>query len=216
MNRMNPNLLISGSYNAFDEWNGAGIYMFSGTYKSQTIAQPIYIGSSNNLSRRIQYQHLNDLRKDSHCNIPLQNSFNKYGEEQFVVWCLETVTNDNLLIEREQYWLEEYRPFADEFNGFNVCKTAGKGPDNLGKKASDETKRKMSEAHKGKIKSQSHLDNIAEARSKHFKLISPSGEVIEGKNLSKFCRERSFNQSNLSAVIRGERKSAYGYTLPMN
>jgi group I intron endonuclease len=46
-----------------------------------------------------------------------------------------------VLIEREQHYIDELDPF------FNICKVAGSP---LGVKHSKETRRKMSEAHKGK------------------------------------------------------------------
>jgi hypothetical protein len=51
-----------------------------------------------------------------------------------------------VLIEREQHYLDELDPF------FNICKVAGSV---LGVKHSKETRRKMSKAQKGKKKSHS-------------------------------------------------------------
>lgn len=43
-----------------------------------------YVGSSNNIERRIK-EHLNDLRASRHFCKYLQNSWNKYGEQSFEI-----------------------------------------------------------------------------------------------------------------------------------
>lgn len=45
------------------------------------------------------------------------------------------------------------------------------------------------------------------------KLLSPLGEVIEITNATEFANINKLNQSNLSAVLNGKRKSHLGYTL---
>ena len=56
----------------------------SGIYKIQNIVTGfIYIGCSQNIEKRFK-QHLRGLKRGSHCNRYLQNSFNKHGLENFV------------------------------------------------------------------------------------------------------------------------------------
>lgn len=54
----------------------------------------------------------------------------------------------------------------------------------------------------------------AEKRSKEFIIKSPNGEIIKGKNISKFCKENNLSSSHLRDVISGKRKSHKGWTLP--
>lgn len=62
-----------------------------------------YIGSSNQLNRR-ETVHFSALRNNRHGNTHLQNSFNKYGKENFefnvIVYC-----DESRQYEYEQYWL---------------------------------------------------------------------------------------------------------------
>jgi len=111
-----------------------------GIYKIQSIIKPerIYIGSANNMDNR-WWVHLNDLRKNKHHSIQLQRHYNKYGEADLVFIIIEPCLPVFLLI-REQYYIDTFKPY------FNTCKTAGS---NLGLKASEETKRKMSESRIG-------------------------------------------------------------------
>jgi len=54
----------------------------------------------------------------------------------------------------------------------------------------------------------------AEKLSKPFRLLSPSGEIEEGINISKFCRENDLDRGHISSVLNGKRKSHKGYKLP--
>ncbi len=150
-----PKLLISGSYNVFNEsWNGAGIYMCSGLYQSNTFKQPIYVGSANDLQKRIEWGHISHLNRNCHLhNPPLQNAWNKHGQENFVWYLIESCEPEKTL-EREQVYLDLYHPFVDEFGGFNISHETNSpgarfGSNNgfYGKKHTEETRKKMSENH---------------------------------------------------------------------
>jgi hypothetical protein len=52
---------------------------------------------------------------------------------------------------------------------------------------------------------------IAEKKSRDFSLISPEGEIINAKNLTKFCRDNNLRRSNIQAVLRGERNHHKGW-----
>lgn len=65
----------------------------------------LYIGSSVNLSARFR-KHISELRRRKHHNQYLQNSFNKYGEENFVFVVLEFVRDEKKVTEIEQLYIE--------------------------------------------------------------------------------------------------------------
>jgi len=104
----------------------------------------IYIGSSVLFEKR-KINHLNCLRKNKHVNIILQNSWNKYGEENFIFEILEEVFDKNILIEREQSYLDKLQP------EFNICQKAFSW---FGNKHTDKTKKKMSDKRIGKTLSE--------------------------------------------------------------
>jgi hypothetical protein len=81
-------------------------------------------------------------------------------------------------------------------------------------KYSEESKKKMSDAKKGKILTAEHKDRIsngligkkntdyqkqrvAETRQKKYMLTNPDGESFEVLNLTKFCRENGLDQGNM-------------------
>ena len=52
-----------------------------------------------------------------------------------------------------------------------------------------------------------------EKRARHFTVISPSGQIINSKNVSKFCKENKLNLRHFYEVLNGERISHKGFTL---
>lgn len=69
----------------------------------------------------------------------------KYGFENFDFSILETVADKTKLLEREQVWLDELKPF-DKSIGYNLNPKAGSW---MGMKHSEETKKKLSNIKKG-------------------------------------------------------------------
>lgn len=67
-----------------------------------------YIGSSKNLYTRLN-KHRSLLRKNKHCNIKFQNSWNKYLELNFKYYILE-YCDESLLLEKEQYYIDMLNP----------------------------------------------------------------------------------------------------------
>lgn len=114
----------------------------SGIYKIQSNIYPnkIYVGSAQNMAQR-KYSHLYKLRNNIHGNRKLQNHYNKYGERdiQFTLLLGCPICN---LIEHEQYFIDALMPW------FNICQTAG---NKLGLRHSEESKKKMSDIKMGHI-----------------------------------------------------------------
>ena len=101
----------------------------------------IYIGSSLRISQRF-YMHRRNLRSGAHHSTHLQYSWNKYGEENFLFEVIEEVFDKNMLLEREQYYMDTTKSYERE-NGYNINPTASS---RLGAKHTEESKRKMSES----------------------------------------------------------------------
>lgn len=97
-----------------------------------------YVGSASLVVQRWS-RHRQDLRANKHGNPHLQNAWNRYGEASFAFTELECVLDKSRLLEAEQWWLDLLEP------EFNVHKKAASP---LGRKHSEETKRRMSEARK--------------------------------------------------------------------
>lgn len=107
--------------------------MLSGIYKiTNIINNKIYIGSAVNLKER-EYEHFRRLNKNNHCNIILQNSYNKYKVENFKFEVIEKCDKKDL-INKEQYYIDLLKPY------YNICKIAGS---KLGVKHKEESKLKL-------------------------------------------------------------------------
>ena len=114
--------------------------MSSGIYKiANKLNDNFYIGSAIDIKQRFR-NHVSQLKHTKHPNIILQRIINKYGFDVLFFEIIEYVENKNNLIIREQYYIDNLNP------KYNICKTAGS---RLGTKASKETKKKLSESHKG-------------------------------------------------------------------
>lgn len=84
----------------------------------------MYIGSSMNLKKRLA-AHRGTLRRKTHHNKHLQNSYNKYGEKAFSVKILEYVSarNKSKIFNREQFYMDKYG-VCDPSKGYNISLTA--------------------------------------------------------------------------------------------
>ena len=88
----------------------------SGIYYIQNIkTNQIYIGQSIHLTERLK-DHFNKLRKNKHHNKHLQNSFNKYGEENFVYGIMEYCKPDKL----DEMEIAYMNLFNTQKTGFNI------------------------------------------------------------------------------------------------
>lgn len=115
----------------------------SGIYRIDGPNGKFYIGSAKWVARR-WIEHKRDLKRSVHGNPKLQAAWNKYGEGAFTISVLEVVPELEKLIDREQHWIDTLNPVA---HGYNI-KLKADSP--LGLKHSEETRRLMSEAHKGR------------------------------------------------------------------
>ena len=110
-----------------------------------TVNGKFYIGSAVDYKRRFQ-DHRKQLKKGNHGNVHLQRSCNKHGLEAFIMFPVEFCTPEELL-RKEQFWLDALQVTK---SGYNIAPTAGS---NLGIKygpPSEEHRRKISEATKGR------------------------------------------------------------------
>lgn len=93
-----------------------------------------YIGSSKNIQQRY-YKHRRELRKGVHKNEHLQNTYNKYGENLFIIEVIEICNIDEQYL-KEQYYIDLLQPL------FN------KEKDVITHIPTEETRKKLSEANK--------------------------------------------------------------------
>lgn len=108
-----------------------------------------YVGSSNDIMKRWSL-HKSLLNRKKHHSTHLQSAWDKHGKDKFIFEIIENVEDNSLLYEREQYWLDLYKTYNGE-NGYNISKDSKAAT--RGRTHSEETKQKISKAHKGKLRS---------------------------------------------------------------
>lgn len=116
-----------------------------GIYKITCIpTQKIYIGSSIDIHHRWE-QHRTHLKTGHHNNKYLLRSYEKYGKESFKWEVIEECTED-VLWEREQYYLDTLQPFDEK--GYNSARVV-KAP-MTGRKHTLEDRQRMSVIQKAR------------------------------------------------------------------
>lgn len=156
----------------------------------------VYIGSAVDITRR-WYKHKTELTRNVHPNQKLQRAWSKHGSENFSFEVIETVEYKSNLIEREQYYMD-----SSENELYNLCPVAYSV---LGRAHSDETKKKIGDAHRGKIVSNEARENL---RIAHLGQIAWNAGITlsdeQKKNFSQAQKNRfkTQNHPNQKTVIQ--------------
>ncbi len=129
--------------------NGSGIYKIY-----NKITSKCYIGSAVDVKSRFRV-HKSSLRLNKHHSIHLQRAWNKYWEHLFEFSIIEYCEKQNL-IKREQFWIDHLNCVSP--NGYNLSPTAYS---QLGIKRSEETKLKLSIAHRKAKRSEEFKRNVS-------------------------------------------------------
>jgi len=196
-----------------------------------------YIGQTVEKMQRRVVRHFRTINETK-----ISRAIQKYSKYDFVYGIVEEVDDRNLLDEREKYWIEYYDSVN---NGFNIkeggkCARGYKQSQSsiekrrkklLGRPLSEEHKKKLSKAHKGKVLSketvnkmiayrtgrnltESCKEKISQSHSKNtYELTNKDGTTLTIKNLSKFCKENNLHQSAFVTIMNGERKYHKNWTI---
>ncbi len=158
-----------------------------GIYKIKNIINnKVYIGSSINILDR-KRTHLYKLRKNKHENNHLQNSFNKYGEKNFIFSIIIECDKEKRGEEEEKF-IELYNSINRKF-GYNICSKFNN------KIVSEETKKKLS--FRARNRTKEHQKKLSESK----KGWKPSKETRRKMSLShkgKFPSEETRKKMSIS------------------
>ena len=145
------------------------------------VTRDMYVGSAVAVNRRWNAHRCN-LRKGTHHCKHLQNAHAKYGEDSFDWEIIEFVNDKFNLIQREQFWIDFFKPVYNKRKIAESCLGAKRSVESrlkmaqaqLGRKQSAETIAKRSAALKGRARpleirakiSASHMGIVPNAESR--------------------------------------------------
>lgn len=143
-----------------------------GIYKITSPSNKVYVGQSIRLEERII-----GYKKQKNCNgqPKLFNSFLKYGIENHKIEIIEECSIDLLNI-RERYWQDYYDVLK---KGLNCLLTK---TDVLPKVVSEETKKKLSKAKKGKKQNIEHINKRVISKKGYIHSFETKNKMALKKN----------------------------------
>jgi len=161
----------------------------------------VYIGVTKRSFKTRKYEH---IKLSSKSKFHFHQAINKYGMTNFESEILTEVKT-----RKEGNQLEiDYITLNDSYiNGYNMTEGGG----NRGEfKQSDEAKRKLSIAHKGKKLSQSHKDNISKSNLGKTMSINSKNKISKALKGRKFSNKRKFliSKAKKGKQLKNENPSA--------
>jgi hypothetical protein len=143
-----------------------------------------YIGSTIDYKGRM-CSHIGKLRDGIHGNKHFQRAFDKYGENKLIFGIIEYITDETILRNRENYWINYYNTTNNEI-GFNMG-----GVTDIGG-----VRYKWTEEQKANNRT------IQEkAFAKEYFFYNPLGELIKIYNLKKFCKLNNLEYHSMISVL---------------
>jgi group I intron endonuclease len=150
----------------------------------------LYIGKAADVAQR-WLKHLYDARTNR--GFVLHKAINKYGKDNFEISVIEECETDDMALEREIFWIAEYKTnlykYGNEF-GYNM--TDG-GDGSSGHIASLDARKKMSEASKGKPKSDAHKIALS---------IGGKGKILSEEHKSKIRSAGTGKKRNSNSKLK--------------
>lgn len=182
-----------------------GIYK----YTDLKTGEVVYVGKDSHINKNLRHrQHLQPSNYDAQqFNRILQNNPKRY--EYSVLYSSDDVSEDDLNM-LEMSFIERYNP------KFNFTK----GGDGVsywdGKNRSEETKRKISEGHKGKKLTKEHKQKISKNNGRYWKGKTRSEETKRKISEAK-KGEKHNNWKNYARIVKdGFQKNKQRYGLKFN
>lgn len=179
-----------------------------GIYKIENkINGKVYIGQSIDVYKRWK-QHTCELNKGSHHNVLLQNSWNKYGEDNFIFKLLKTCERVELDY-FEECLVKEY----DSFNsGFNL-NSGGKSF----REISDETRKKLSDFQTNKTEEEKTKVKINRRKAQEDSFtpilqIDLEGNIVKIWNTQRECGDTlKISHGSIWRCLTKQRKTCRGF-----
>ena len=171
----------------------------------------VYIGQT---ARPLEVRMAEHAR---HTKLPFDRAVNKYGLENFKVEVIDHAETVEELNRKEIYWIKQYNSFGE--NGYNLCEGGG---NTKGYHHTEESKRRMSEHHKGMFEGannpfygKQHSEAtkakwIGKRVTKTVKVRNiDTGEIFN--MIKEAANKYGVEPTHITRVCKGKRKTAGGY-----
>jgi group I intron endonuclease len=180
------------------------IYHIYGIYAiTNKLTGVSYIGqTSKNFGDRRDCNYAK-LRHNNHDNVRLQTDWNKCGEDNFLFEILEIIENKDVIDDREKFWISKYK---DKNKAFNIL-IGGKG--SVGIKLSEETKIKIGEKNKVNMIGRKASEYTKNKMSNSHKGYKPTLESIEKMRLKKIGIKMSDNFKLKNSISHSGERCAF-------
>ena len=195
----------------------------SGIYKiySSICPEKLYIGSASKFIHRYR-SHRSSINRNLHFSAKLQNYANKYGSEKLIFEIIEVVEDRNILINKEQYWMDKLNPY---FNSVpyaiptkNGCHLTPEGKERIrvsklgnnygkGHKMSVKNKEKIKLANRGRKMSDKQKEFLREINTG---IKQPTGQIIK-RMISILGKDRIQKIKEIQSFFASEREKEKRY-----
>ena len=175
------------------------------------ISGDAYVGQTHENFLRRYWHHRWKLRNNNHDNQHLQHAWNLYGEDNFDFVPIKIVDNPDLLNELEIKYINIYRELKHCYNIIDGGNCSRKGIplsdehkrkiseknriNMLGRKATEETKKKMSESRKGKI---IQTNSLILNKDIAFEIKT---RLINGENAANISKDMNIDYKLINNII---------------
>ena len=186
----------------------------------------IYVGKTLNTIEKRWKEHCSDYLRERCEKRPLYDAMNKYGVESFEISLVEEC-NENILSEREKYWIEYYSSFK---YGYNAT-IGGDGKPYLDYEAILKLYSELKSVNQVAKIMNCSIDSVSKILKNNnytTEQLIKNGQLIQAKIVAKINKEtdeiieifngtyeagKSLNKSHqhIQEVCQGKRKTAYGY-----
>lgn len=121
-----------------------------------------YVGqTTRSLSKRFNEHKTVAYKEGYSCSPKLENAIKKYGKQNYTIELLEEANDQKELDNREEFWINSLKTVGGGYNIESKCRGRGR--------VSDETKKKISLGNKGKVVSEETKKKLREAAKKRLR-----------------------------------------------
>jgi len=172
------------------------------------INNKVYIGKTKRGIHIRALDHFKSAKRGS--KTAFHNAIRKYGEDAFTWYVLQDNIDDSLIDSRERYWIARYKQLG--YTLYNLTDGGEGGANFKGKHHTEETRKRIGNRQPRTQEWKQVISSKNKLRAKSYRLCK-DGLCITVENIVDWAKDKGYDYSLIYKMIRGTRKSAYGWTL---